>query len=472
MLNVNLQHRLGNFHLSVDFSVPLNLTVLFGFSGAGKSLTLRSLAGLLRPEHGYISIDGQVLFDSASGIDLPPQERRVGYVPQHYALFPHLTISENILFALPRQAHWPGSRKIYTSQKARVNELLAALELEGLERRYPATLSGGQQQRVALARALMAEPRLLLLDEPFNALDVSVRERLRDTLKRFQRHFAVPILLVTHDHTEVQQLADQVVVLQQGQVAQVGSIQEIFLSPATSTVARLVGQDNLFSGYPATPPQDSPNSPSEAIHLNCLQSNASPQPAESLRFHEPRRGRLIAPTADLSAPAGSLPPSSTTDSSTPWLPLPPTLSSPISESSSTASSGAISQEPHPGRDQSGPYTPPVIVPTDASPSSITGCIRNDEVRVHRWSGSGIPPIWNERGAAQWLAELVEAQIQGPAMRLLVRPQWIDSSADDNVAEDELLKIYLSRSQWREVEVMPGELLLLEVGPEAVHLFTK
>lgn len=460
MLNVNLQHRLGNFHLSVDFSVPLNLTVLFGFSGAGKSLTLRSLAGLLHPEHGYISIDGQVLFDSASGIDLPPQERRVGYVPQHYALFPHLTISENILFALPRQAHWPGGRKIYTSQKARVNELLTALELEGLERRYPATLSGGQQQRVALARALMAEPRLLLLDEPFNALDVSVRERLRDTLKRFQRHFAVPILLVTHDHTEVQQLADQVVVLQQGQVAQVGSIQEIFLSPATSTVARLVGQDNIFSGYPATPPPDSSNSPSKAIHLNRLHSN------------EPRRGRFIASTADLSAPVGSLPPLSTADSSAPWLPLPPTVSPPISESSRSPSIGAISQEPHPGRDQSGPYAPSAIASTDTSPSSITGCIRNDEVRVQRWSGSGTPPTWNERRAAQWQAELVEAQIQGPAMRLLVRPQWIDSSVDDDVAEDSLLKIYLSRSQWREVEVMPGELLLLEIGPEAVHVFTK
>jgi len=210
-LKVNLQHRLGNFRLSIDFQVPLDLTVLFGFSGAGKTLTLRSLAGLLHPEQGYVSIDGQVLLDSSSGINLPPQERRVGYVPQHYALFPHLTVSENILFALPRQGLWPRSREIKSSQKARVNELLAVLELEGLERRYPATLSGGQQQRVALARAFMAEPRLLLLDEPFNALDVAVRERLRSTLKQFQRHFAVPIVLVTHDHTEVQQLADQVV---------------------------------------------------------------------------------------------------------------------------------------------------------------------------------------------------------------------------------------------------------------------
>ncbi len=416
MLRVNLQHRLGNFRLSVDFQVPLNLTVLFGFSGAGKSLTLRSLAGLLHPEHGSISIDEQVLFDSASGIDLPPQERRVGYVPQHYALFPHLTIVENILFALPRQAHWPGDRKIYSPHKARLHELLVALELEGLERRYPATLSGGQQQRVALARALMAEPRLLLLDEPFNALDVSVRERLRDTLRQFQRHFAVPIVLVTHDHTEVQQLADQVVVLQQGQVAQVGSVQEIFLSPATPTVARLVAQDNLFSGYPAAPPKDQPNAPSKAIRLNYPQPNQSPQ-----TYQSPRRGRLIAPTADLSDP---------------WLPLPPTLSLPTSE------------------------------------SLITGCIRNDEVQVYRRSDAGILSSWTNRGSAQWLAELLEAQIQGPSMRLLVRPQWIPQSADDDMAEGSILKIYLSRSQWREVEVMPGELLLLKIGPEAIHLFTK
>ena len=416
MLKVNLQRHLGNFRLSIDFQVPLDLTVLFGFSGAGKSLTLRSLAGLLHPEHGYVSIDGEVLFDSASGINLPPQERRVGYVPQHYALFPHLTVDENILFALPKQARWPRSREIKSSQRARVNELLAVLELEGLERRYPSTLSGGQQQRVALARALMAEPRLLLLDEPFNALDVAVRERLRDTLKQFQRHFAVPIVLVTHDHTEVQQLADQVVVLQQGHVAQVDRVQEIFLSPATPTVSRLVGQDNIFGGHVATLSGDQPGAPSRALRLNWLQSTGTLQVGA-------RRGLSGAKRSEVrfNPPAC-------------WLPLPLSTSLP------------------------------------ASHSLITGCIRNDEVHVHRWTGTNVPPVWTARGAVQWIAELVEAQIQGPSMRLLARPQWTGLPANDDTAAGGILKIYLSRSKWREVEVMPGQLFLLEIGPEAIHWF--
>ena len=421
-LKVNLQHRLGNFHLAIDFQVPLDLTVLFGFSGAGKSLTLRGLAGLLHPERGYVSIDEQVLFDSASGINLPPQERRVGYVPQHYALFPHLTVGENILFALPRQAPWSRSREIKSSQKARVNELLAVLELEGLEQRYPATLSGGQQQRVALARAFMAEPRLLLLDEPFNALDVAVRERLRYSLKQFQRHFAVPIVLVTHDHTEVQQLADQVVVLQQGHVEQVDSVTEVFLSPATAAVAQLVGQDNIFGGHLAVPPDDQPGGPSRALSLDWLKSNGT------LHHLAARRGRFIAPTADLSAQvqAGYNPP-------TRWLPLPLSTSLP------------------------------------ASRSLITGCIRNDEVHIYPWTGIDAPSVWNERGAVRWIAQLVEAQVQGPSVRLLVRPQWSDLPANGG-AVGSMLKIYLSRSQWREVEVMPGHLLLLEIGPEAIHWF--
>ncbi|HEX6479006.1 MAG TPA: ATP-binding cassette domain-containing protein [Ktedonobacteraceae bacterium] len=430
-LSVNLQHQLGNFRLSIDFQVPLDLTVLFGFSGAGKSLTLRSLAGLLHPERGYVSIDGQVLFDSASGINLPPQERRVGYVPQHYALFPHLTVGENILFALPRQAPWSRSREIKSSQKTRVNELLAVLELEGLERRYPATLSGGQQQRVALARALMAEPRLLLLDEPFNALDVAVRERLRSTLKQFQRHFAVPIVLVTHDHTEVQQLADQVVVLQQGHVEQVDSVQEVFLSPASAAVARLVGQDITFGGHLVVPPDDQPAAPSKALRLDWLQSNGTQDYVEARRgLSGAKRNAFpsFAPTASAERSAAPLNPPAC------WLPLPLTISLP------------------------------------ASQSLITGCIRNDEVHVHHWTGPGTPPVWTARGAVQWTAQLVEAQIQGPSMRLLVRPQWLDLPANGGAAGS-MLKIYLSRSQWREVEVMPGQLLLLEIGPEAIHLYS-
>jgi hypothetical protein len=203
-------------------------------------------------------------------------------------------------------------------------------------------------------------------------------------------------------------------VLQQGHVVQVGNVQEIFLSPATPTVARLVGQDNIFGGHVTAPPVDKPGTPSRALRLNWLQSNGT-----QVQLEAPRRGRLIAPTADLSAC---------------WLPLPPAVSPPVYQ------------------------------------SLVTGCILNDEVQVHRWSGSGAPSTWTARGAMQWLAELVEAQIQGPSMRLLVRPRWAGQSANDDTAEGCILKIYLSRSRWREVEVTPGQLLLLEIGPEAIHFF--
>jgi len=411
MLNVSLHHDLGNFRLAVDFQVPLGLIVLFGPSGAGKSLTLRSIAGLLHPKQGYIAVDGHVLFESLAGIDLPPQERRVGYVPQHYALFPHLTVAENVLFALPKRSRWTRWRKIQASQQARVTELLAALELEGLERRYPSTLSGGQQQRVALARALAAEPRLLLLDEPFNALDAAVRERLRDKLRQFQQHFAIPIVLVTHDHAEVQQLADTVVVLQQGCVVQMGCVQEIFFSPRTPDVAQLVGQQNVFGGYLATPANYQHSAPPMALRLGWLQSSGAPVHVGTPQSDEPDRC---------------------------WLPLPAT--------------SLFSTQTLPAQ------------------TSIAGCIRPDEVFIHRWSSVITPPVWTTRGAVQWVAELLDAQIHGPSIRLLVRPQWAGQSTINKPTTGSVLEIYLSRWQWREIEMTPGQLLVLEIGPEAIHWF--
>ncbi len=263
-LSLNARRRFEGFHLNVQVHIPLSFTALLGVSGAGKSLTLRSLAGLLRPEEGHIALDGRILFDSQQRIFLPPQARRIGYVPQHSALFPHQTVAEQIRFALPSR----GNRK---SQAARVAELIAVLELEGLERRYPDALSGGQQRRVALARALAADPQLLVLDEPFSALDVPVRERLYELLRQLHRQFALPVILVTHDRAEVEQLADTVVVLHQGNVVQVGSVQEVFLAPRTPDVARLVGQDNLFGGGLVTPPSTREDAPATAIRLAWLQ---------------------------------------------------------------------------------------------------------------------------------------------------------------------------------------------------------
>jgi molybdate transport system ATP-binding protein len=263
-LSLNARRRFEGFQLNVQVHIPLSFTALLGVSGAGKSLTLRSLAGLLRPDEGHIALDGRVLFDSQRHIFLPPQARRIGYVPQHSALFPHQTVAEQIRFALPGH----GNRK---RQAARVAELISVLELKGLERRYPDALSGGQQRRVALARALAADPQLLVLDEPFSALDVPVRERLYEMLRHLHRQFALPVILVTHDRAEVEQLADTVVVLNQGRVVQVGSVQEVFLAPRTPDVARLVGQDNLFTGEIATPPASVVGAPAIAIRLTWLQ---------------------------------------------------------------------------------------------------------------------------------------------------------------------------------------------------------
>lgn len=263
-LSLNVLRHFEGFQLNVQVHIPLSFTTLLGVSGAGKSLTLRSLAGLLHPDEGRIALDGRVLFDSQQHIFLPPQARHIGYVPQHSALFPHQTVAEQIRFALPTR----GSRK---SQADRVAELVTVLELEGLERRYPNALSGGQQRRVALARALAADPQLLVLDEPFSALDVPVRERLYEVLRHLHQQFALPIILVTHDRAEVEQLADTVVVLHQGSVVQVGSVQEVFLAPRTPDVARLVGQDNLFAGAPATPPATQEGAPPTAIRLAWVQ---------------------------------------------------------------------------------------------------------------------------------------------------------------------------------------------------------
>lgn len=263
-LSLHARRRFEGFQLNVQVHVPLSFTALLGVSGAGKSLTLRSLAGLLHPDDGHIALDGRVLFDSQQHIFLPPQARHIGYVPQHSALFPHQTVAEQIRFALPTG----GNRK---SQAARVAELISVLELEGLERRYPHALSGGQQRRVALARALAADPQLLVLDEPFSALDVPVRERLYEALRHLHRQFALPVILVTHDRAEVEQLADTVVVLHQGSVVQVGSVQEVFLAPRTPDVARLVGQDNLFGGELATPSSTQAGAPATAIRLTWAQ---------------------------------------------------------------------------------------------------------------------------------------------------------------------------------------------------------
>jgi molybdate transport system ATP-binding protein len=204
------------FDLAVRFAVDTDRLALFGPSGAGKSLTLQAIAGLLRPDRGRIAIDGDVWFDHARNIHRPPRERRVGFVFQDYALFPHRTVEQNV--AAARMSWYPS--RLADDGRRKVASLLEAFGLHDVRRSYPEQLSGGQRQRTALARALAAEPRLLLLDEPFAALDAALRTKLRAELLDIQRRFGVPIILITHDADDLDHCADQVVTLREGRVAE------------------------------------------------------------------------------------------------------------------------------------------------------------------------------------------------------------------------------------------------------------
>jgi molybdate transport system ATP-binding protein len=216
------------------------VAVLFGPSGAGKTLTLQCLAGLIRPDTGRIVVDDRVLFDSATGVDLRPQHRRVGYVFQGYALFPHLTVGQNVAFGLRDR---PRAERL-----ARAAEVMERLGLGGLEHRRPGELSGGQRQRVALGRALAIDPPLLLLDEPLSALDAPLRRSLRDELRAILRGWGTAAVLVTHDFTEAYQLADRIVIYQGGRVIQSAPRAELLWQPASEAVARIMGLRNVRHG--------------------------------------------------------------------------------------------------------------------------------------------------------------------------------------------------------------------------------
>ncbi len=216
------------------------VTVLFGPSGSGKTTILRCLAGLDSPDEGRIEFNGEVWFDAARRQSLPPRRRRVGFVPQDYALFPHLTVEHNVGY---------GSSKLGRSERQRrVTTALRSLGLEGLERRMPGELSGGQQQRVALARAVVWSPQLLLLDEPLSALDAPTRQRLRGELHEWLGHLGIPTLLVTHDRTEALALGERIIVLNEGRVEQAGPISEVFNRPANLSVAQIAGVETVVEG--------------------------------------------------------------------------------------------------------------------------------------------------------------------------------------------------------------------------------
>lgn len=238
-LTVRIKKRYGDFLLDVDFSAGSGEALaLLGASGSGKSSALQCIAGIRRPDWGRIELDGQVLFDSQRGIDLPPQRRRIGYLFQQYALFPHMTVEQNIAVCLER------------GRRAEARGLIALLRLEGTERLLPRQLSGGQQQRVALARILASRPRAILLDEPLSALDSSLRRQLEQELQEVLARFGGPVVWVSHDLGEVCRSCRRVCVLEDGRSSPAAGMRELIEAPGTAEAARISGCRNLVRACP------------------------------------------------------------------------------------------------------------------------------------------------------------------------------------------------------------------------------
>lgn len=235
-LVVNIKKRWSNFSLEASFSVSGGYLGLLGASGSGKSMTLKCIAGVLVPDEGSIVSNGRTLFDSAKGVNLPPQKRNIGYLFQSYALFPHLTVMENICLGL-NQANQEKALK--------TSDILQVFHLEGLEQKYPDKLSGGQQQRVALARSIIYQPDVLLLDEPFSALDTHLRDLLQIELMELLRLYTGEVLLVTHSRDEVYRICKNLVVMVDGKSVLSGNTQQIFQNPQWVSVAQLTGCKNI-----------------------------------------------------------------------------------------------------------------------------------------------------------------------------------------------------------------------------------
>ena len=238
-LYVDIEKQLGTFHLRAQFEAQDGTTALLGASGCGKSVTLKCIAGIMTPDRGRIVLGGRVLFDSEKKIDLPPQQRRVGYLFQQYALFPNMTVEQNILCG------------IRCEHKAQKKELLAEkihmFRLEGLEKKHPAQLSGGQQQRVALARILSSEPEAVLLDEPFSALDSYLKWNLELELADLLALFGGPVLWVSHDLGECYRNCGSVCVMEDGKTGAVTGMDEMIRRPESVSAARLAGCKNFLA---------------------------------------------------------------------------------------------------------------------------------------------------------------------------------------------------------------------------------
>ena len=232
-LLVDIEKTAGSFHLRMKFEAENGVLSLLGASGCGKSMTLKCIAGIETPDRGRIVLDGVTFFDSEQRINLPPQKRRVGYLFQQYALFPNMTVRQNIRCGCRNRDR--------RSADAAVAEIIRAMRLEGLENLRPAALSGGQQQRAALARILVNEPEVLLLDEPFSALDSHLRLQLEQEVRRVTRSFGKPVIFVSHNREEVFRLTDRIALMKAGHIETLGEKNAVFSNPVTLSGAALVG---------------------------------------------------------------------------------------------------------------------------------------------------------------------------------------------------------------------------------------
>jgi molybdate transport system ATP-binding protein len=228
------------FTLDVTMTAPSGITIVFGASGSGKSTLLRSVAGLVRPDAGSISVGNRILFDASSGRSIPVRQRRVGYVFQQLALFPHMSIADNLAYGLHDRS--AGTRRDL------INEIAESFRIAHVLARRPGATSGGERQRAALARSLVTSPDVLLLDEPLSALDHATQSRIIDDLRRWNAAHGLPILYVTHAHREVFALGERVVVLDQGRIVTTGTPHEVLDRPEHEGLAQIAGFENVFDG--------------------------------------------------------------------------------------------------------------------------------------------------------------------------------------------------------------------------------
>ena len=237
---VDIEKDLGSFCLKVKFEAGDETLALLGASGCGKSMTLRCIAGIVTPDRGKIVVDGVTVFDSEKKINRTPQQRRTGFLFQNYALFPNMTVAQNIRTGAKRE-------KNSTERQEMIRTVMERFDLEPLADRYPHQLSGGQQQRVALARILVSSPRVLLLDEPFSALDSHLRFKLEQEVRKVIRQFGKTVILVSHDRDEVYRMSDSIAIMDSGRIERIGSRSDVFADPQTRKGAILTGCKNISS---------------------------------------------------------------------------------------------------------------------------------------------------------------------------------------------------------------------------------